>query len=92
MNRPAARSKAHVAVARRSGDVPVLSWTKICRLPSTTLERNGKSTTFGPTSSLQKNHLAPAASVVTNNHKRQRQTEKLISPDLKNGEKTKLPT
>jgi hypothetical protein len=54
-------------------------------------ERNDKSTTFGPTSSLQKNHLAPAARVVADNHERQRHAEKLISPDLKTGEKTKLP-
>jgi hypothetical protein len=68
----------------------VLSWTKICRLPSTKSEKNGKSTTSGPTSSLQKNHLTPATSVVANNHERQRHAEKLISPDLKTGEKTKL--
>jgi hypothetical protein len=47
--------------------------------------------TSGPTSSLQKNHLAPAASVAMDNHKRQRYAKKLISPDLKTGEKTKLP-
>jgi hypothetical protein len=69
----------------------VLSSTKICRLPSTKSERNGKSTTSGPTSSLQKNHLAPTACVIANNHERQRHAEKLISPDLKTGEKTKLP-
>jgi hypothetical protein len=49
------------------------------------LEKNDKSTTSGPTSSLQRNHLASAAS------KGQRYTEKQISPDLKNDEKTKLP-
>jgi hypothetical protein len=54
-------------------------------------ERNDKSTTSGPASSLQKNHLARAASAVVNNHERQQHNEKLISPDLKNGEKTKLP-
>jgi hypothetical protein len=90
MNRPAARSKAHVDVARRPGNVPVLSWTKICRLPSTKSEKNDKSTTFRPTSLLQKNHLAPVASAVADNHGRLRHTEKLISPDPKTGEKTKL--
>ena len=70
----------------------MLSWTKICRLPSTKSERNDRSTTSGPTSLLQKNHLAPTASVVVaNNHERQRHNEKLISPDLKNDEKTELP-
>jgi hypothetical protein len=63
----------------------MLSWTKIHRLPSTKSEKNDKSTTFRPTSLLQRNHLAPAAS------KGQRHTEKQISPDLKNGDKTKLP-
>jgi hypothetical protein len=38
MNRPAARSKAHVVMARRPGDVPVLTWTKNRLLPSTKLE------------------------------------------------------
>jgi hypothetical protein len=53
-------------------------------------EKNGKSTTSGPTSSLQKKNLSPAASAIVDNHERQRHTEKLISPDLKIGEKTKL--
>jgi hypothetical protein len=60
---------------------------------SPTIEKSGKndkSTTSGPTSSLQKNHLAPTASVVVDNHECQRHTEKLISPDLKTGEKTNL--
>jgi hypothetical protein len=48
-------------------------------------EKNGRSTTSGPTSSLQKNRLAPATSIG------QRHTEKQISPNLKNGEKIKLP-
>ena len=79
-------------MARRPGDVPVLSWTKICRLPSTKSERKDGSTTFGPAFSLQKNHLALAISVVVaNNHECQRHNEKLISLDLKNDEKTKLP-
>jgi hypothetical protein len=54
-------------------------------------EKNGKSTTSGLTSSLQKNHLTPAAGAIMDNHKRHRHTEKLISPDLKTSEKTKLP-
>jgi hypothetical protein len=33
----------------------------------------------------------PAAGAVVDNHEYQRHTEKLISPDLKTGEKTKLP-
>jgi hypothetical protein len=85
MNRPAARNKAHVAVAYRLGDIPVLSWTKICCLLSTKSEKNDRSTTSGPISSLQRNHLTPAAS------EGQRYIEKLILLDLKNGEKTKLP-
>jgi hypothetical protein len=88
MNRPAARSEPHVDVARRPGDVPVLSWTKICHLPSTKPEKNDKSTTSGPTYLLQKKHLAPTASIDADNHERQRHTEKLISLDLKNSEKT----
>jgi hypothetical protein len=40
---------------------------------------------------LQKNHLVLAARAVVDNHERQRHTEKLISPDLKTGGKTKLP-
>jgi hypothetical protein len=91
MNRPAARSEAHIAVARQPGDVPVLSWTKICHLPSTKSEKNNKSITSGPISPLQKNHLALAASAIADNHERQQNTEKLISPDLKTGNKTKLP-
>jgi hypothetical protein len=48
-------------------------------------EKNNISTTSGPASSLQRNHLASAASVG------RRHTEKQISPDLNNSEKTKLP-
>jgi hypothetical protein len=84
MNMPIARSKAYIAVARRPGDVPVLSWTMIRRLPSTKSKKNDKSTTFGPTSSFQRNHLAPAVT------EGQQHTEKHISPNLKNDEKTKL--
>jgi hypothetical protein len=68
----------------------VLSWTRIYRLPSTNSKKNDKSTTSGPTSS-QKNHLTPAASAIADNNERQRHIEKMISPDLKTGEKTKLP-
>jgi hypothetical protein len=63
----------------------MLSWSKIRHLPSTKSEKNDISTTSGPTSSLQRNHLAPAAS------EGRRYVEKHISPDLKNGEKTRLP-
>ena len=69
----------------------MLSWTKICRLPLTKSEKNGRFTTFGPISSLRKNHLAPTVSALTDNHERQRHTKKLISSDLKKGKKTKLP-
>jgi hypothetical protein len=48
------------------------------------MEKNDRSTASGPTSSLQRNHLALAASIG-------QRTEKHISPDLKTGEKTKLP-
>jgi hypothetical protein len=91
MNRLVARSEAHVAVARQPGNVPVLSWTKICRLPSTKSEKNNESTTSGPTSSLQKNHLTPAANAIADKHERQRHIEKMISLDMKNSEKTTLP-
>jgi hypothetical protein len=47
--------------------------------------KNGRSPTSGPTSSLQRNHLALATSIS------QQHTDKQISPNLKNGEKTKLP-
>jgi hypothetical protein len=47
------------------------------------LEKNGRSTTSGPTSLLQRNHLAP-------DNIGWRHTKKQISPDLKNDEKTKL--
>jgi hypothetical protein len=56
----------------------------IRRLPSTLSERNNRSTTSGPITLLQRNHLTPAAS------EGRRHTDKQISPDLKNGEKTKL--
>jgi hypothetical protein len=58
--------------------VPVLFWK---------LEKNNKFTTSTPTFSLQKNHLALATSAVPDNNERQRHTEKLVSPDLKNSEK-----
>jgi hypothetical protein len=54
-------------------------------------EKNDKPINSEPTSVLQKNHLAPSASFVADNHECQQHTEKLISPDLKIGEKTKLP-
>jgi hypothetical protein len=92
MNRPAASSKAHVDVARRPGDIPVLSWTKIRCIPSTKPRKNDKSTTSGPASLLQSIHLAPAPNAIVDNDKRRRHVEKQISPDLKNGEKTKLAT
>jgi hypothetical protein len=38
-----------------------------------------------------KNHLAPASIIVADNNERQQHIEKLISPDPKTGEKTKLP-
>jgi hypothetical protein len=47
-------------------------------------EKNDESTTSRPTSLLQRNPLAPAVS------EDQRHIEKQISPDLKNGVKTKL--
>jgi hypothetical protein len=72
-------------VTRRPGMSPVLSWTKTCRLLLMKLEKNDRSTTFGPISSLQRNHLDPAANIG------QQQTKKHISPDLKTDEKTKLP-
>jgi hypothetical protein len=49
---------------------------------------NDRSTTSGPTSSLQSTHLAPVPSVAAENDRRQRH---VISPDLMNGEKTTLP-
>jgi hypothetical protein len=39
---------------------------------------------------LYKSHLVSAASVVVDNRERQLHAEKLISPDLKTGDKTKL--
>jgi hypothetical protein len=90
MNMPTASREGHVDVARQPGYVPMMSWTKIRRLSSTKPGKNNISTTSKPTSSLQKHHLAPAANAVVDNNKCQPDTEKLISPDLKNGEKTKL--
>jgi hypothetical protein len=52
--------------------------------PIDEVEEEWQDPTFGPISSLQRNHLAPATSIG------QRQTEKQMSPDLKNDEKTKL--
>jgi hypothetical protein len=89
MNRPAASSEAHVAVASRPGDMLVLSWTKIHRIPPKKLGKNDRSTTSGPTSSLQCIRLAPAPSVAVENDNRQRHVEKQISLDRKNSEKTK---
>jgi hypothetical protein len=53
--------------------------------PIDEVEEERQIPTFGPTSSLQRNHLSPATSIG------QRHTEKHISPDLKNGERTKMP-
>jgi hypothetical protein len=72
-------------VTHRPGMSPVLSWTKTCRLLLTKSEKNDRSTTSGPISSVQRNHLDLAVNVG------QRHTEKHISPDLKTDEKTKLP-
>jgi hypothetical protein len=83
MKRHVACSKAHVDVAHRSGDVRVLSRTKIHCIPSMKSEKNGRSTTSRSTSLLQRNHLAPA------DNEGQRHIEKQTSPDLKNTEKTK---
>jgi hypothetical protein len=90
INKPAARSEAHITVARRPGNIPVLSWTKNRRIPSTKLGKDDRSTTSGPTSSLQSIHLGPAPSAIVDIYKRQRHVEKQISLDLKNNEKTKL--
>lgn len=68
MNSPAASNEAHVDVACRPRDVPMLSWTKIRRLPSTKSKKNDISNTSGPTSSLQKNHLVPAPSAIVDNN------------------------
>jgi hypothetical protein len=68
----------------------MLSWTKNRRIPSIKSGKDDRSTTTGPTSLLQSIHLAPAPNAVVNNDKHQRHVEKQISPDLKNGEKTKL--
>jgi hypothetical protein len=92
MNMHAASIKAHVVLAHRSGDVTVLSWTKICHIPSMKSRNNDKSTTSGPASLLESIHLAPVPSAVMENDKHQRHVEKQISPDLKSGEKTKPPT
>jgi hypothetical protein len=80
MNKPAASSEAHVAVARRPGDVPVLPWTKNHRIPPMKSGNNDRSTTSGPTSLLQSTHLAPAPSAAAENDGRQRHIEKQISP------------
>jgi hypothetical protein len=47
------------------------------------LGKNGKSITSKPTSSLQKNHLAPAADAVMDNHERatHRETDLIRSED-----------
>jgi hypothetical protein len=60
MNRPAVRSKTHVDVARRPGDVSVLHWMKNYHIQPTKSENNDKSTTSGPTSLIQSIYLAPA--------------------------------
>jgi hypothetical protein len=52
--------------------------------------KNNSSTSSRPTLLFQCIHLAPAPSTVVDNDERQRHVEKLISLDLKNGEKTKL--
>jgi hypothetical protein len=90
MKRLAASSEAHIPVARRPGNIPVLSWTKKRRIPSTKSRKDGIPTTSGPTSSLQSIHLASAPSAVADNDKHWRHVEKQISPDQKNGEKTKM--
>jgi hypothetical protein len=69
-----------------TGDVPVRVVLDQDPLPpiDEVGEEDG-STTSRPISSLQRNHLAPAAS------KGHRYIEKQISLDMKNSEKTKLP-
>jgi hypothetical protein len=68
MNRPAASSEAHVVVARRPGDVSVLSWAKIRRISSTKSRNNNKSTILRPTSLIQSIHLTPAPNTVVDNN------------------------
>jgi hypothetical protein len=68
----------------------VLSWTKIHRIPPKKSGENDRSTTSGPTSSLQCTRLAPVPSVAIENDNRQRHIEIQISLDLKNNKKTKL--
>jgi hypothetical protein len=71
-------------------DVLVLPWTKMHHIPSMKLGNNKRSITYRPTSSLQSSYLAPAVSAIVDNDECQRHTEKLISPDVKNGKNTKL--
>jgi hypothetical protein len=92
MNMPAASTEEHVVVAHRPGDILVLCYTKIRRIPSTKSRNNNKTTTSEPTSSLQSIHLVSASSVVVDNNERQRHAKKPISPDLKKGEKPEPPT
>jgi hypothetical protein len=46
----------------------MLSWIKIRRLPPTRSEKKDISTTSGPTSLLQKKHLALDASVIADDN------------------------
>jgi hypothetical protein len=50
-----------------------------------------RSSTFGPNSSLQSIRLVLVPNAAIDNDGCQRHNEKEISPDLKNGKKTKLP-
>jgi hypothetical protein len=78
MNKPAASSEAHVVVARRPENVAVLSWTKNRRILLTKSGKGDRSTTSGPTSSLQSIHLAPTPSAIVDNDKCQQHVEKQI--------------
>jgi hypothetical protein len=68
----------------------MLSYTKNYRIPPAKLGKYGRSTTSGPTSSLESIHLAPSPCAVVDIDKFQQHVDKHISPNLKNGEKTRL--
>jgi hypothetical protein len=76
-NRHAANNKAYVIAAHQSGDVPILSWTKIHHIPSLKLRNNKISTTFRLTSLLQSIHLSSAPRADVDNNGCQRHTPRI---------------
>lgn len=95
-NRPAASSKAHIAVAHRPEIVPVLAWTRIHCTASTRVGNKTGSAAYKPSSQFQEYHFTPDDAVAatcsdqtcSDHHPR---IEKLNSPPREKDKYTKPP-